>query len=535
VKLTKKPNGWEARFRCGDGPRVRVTIHAPDEATATTRAARLRARVDAMVEAGLDAKAAELLREAATERTERGFAGFERAMRDIALEAQSAPAPSGPRTFHDVLDLWLSGELRRRHPQSCKAKGEASVLQTWGMYSKHIRPILGQMPIAEITEEDAQRVVAAVAHLEQPTRRRYETLVRLVLGFGVHPLKLIQVNPAGHKGFVEPEGAMPMFGYLYPDEEATVNGCPLVAFGDRFAYAFEARNGCRLAELEGATWSDVDLKRGTFSLDENKTDTPRWWSLEADVIEALDIVRSSRPDEVEDNDPIFPGLDIKHISKRFRKQLITAGVTRATLHTPKGNRRPIRAYDWRATFCTVALASGRDERWVRKRTGHTTSEMLARYVREAESLSELALPWFAPMADVLGLRGDQRPLLGGGSTMPLLPSGEMCSETVLTVGHEVGLMPPFQPKKALNGSPARTSTGSFRAPQDVKTPEICAPGIPSGADGPPPNGSMGQITDPVARGILIEAIGVATAAGQWSTVARLAAILDGQPAASAAG
>ncbi|RLB61886.1 MAG: hypothetical protein DRI90_10350 [Deltaproteobacteria bacterium] len=35
------------------------------------------------------------------------------------------------------------------------------------------------------------------------------------------------------------------------------------------------------------TWSDLDLERGVVSLDENKTDDPRSWSLSSGVVRAL--------------------------------------------------------------------------------------------------------------------------------------------------------------------------------------------------------------------------------------------------------
>ena len=50
--------------------------------------------------------------------------------------------------------------------------------------------------------------------------------------------------------------------------------------------------------------------------------------------------------------------------------------------------------DVRASFVTVALATGKSETSVRDRTGHTTGLMLERYRRQARHATELGLQWF---------------------------------------------------------------------------------------------------------------------------------------------
>lgn len=526
MKLERKDNGWMGRFRCGKGPRVRVTIIAPDEATAHGRATRLRARVDALVSAGMPGKAAELLAEAASQRTERAFAGFERAMRDVAIEAATAPVQTGPRTFHDVLDLWLLGDIRRRWPNAARAKGQRSIDQTRGMYAKHIHPVLGPMPIEDITLEDAERVSQRIAALQQPTRRRYQLIVKQVMELAVYPLRLREASPIPRK-FVESDGARREFGWLYPDEEAQLIGHVDAELDERFFFGFIARNGLRVGEGLAAVWGDADLKRGAFTLNKNKTDAPRMWALDADVVEALTWLRETRGEGVDDTDLIFPDVvrDTTQVARRLRRLLTDAKVTRRDLHTPTGNRRRLRAHDLRATFCTLALADGRSDQWVMQRTGHTTSAMLERYRRPARSVRELELGWFAPLPAALKLGSSE--------------GGEMCSGTVQTLGHEVGHAVMFQPKKARRRSPARAPLGVSRHPQDAETPANCAPAVlsipGSGDSGPPEIGGVGQTTDPVARRILIDAIDRARAAGHWGTVASLAQILDGAAPAAATG
>jgi hypothetical protein len=53
-------------------------------------------------------------------------------------------------------------------------------------------------------------------------------------------------------------------------------------------------------------------------------------------------------------------------------------------------RQPLRLHDLRASFVTIAFANGRDERWIRDRTGHR-SGALERYRRVARTVEELDL------------------------------------------------------------------------------------------------------------------------------------------------
>lgn len=61
------------------------------------------------------------------------------------------------------------------------------------------------------------------------------------------------------------------------------------------------------------------------------------------------------------------------------------------------NRIPIRAHDLRATFVTLSLALGRTEDWVMRRTGHSSSIMLARYRPDAETVREHDLGWLVDL------------------------------------------------------------------------------------------------------------------------------------------
>jgi hypothetical protein len=157
----------------------------------------------------------------------------------------------------------------------------------------------------------------------------------------------------------------------------------------------------RRDEALSLTWSNLDLERGTVTLEENKTDDPRAWMLGADVTQALTAWRERYCIDAPATAKVFAHrkqpLDGAHLAAALRTHLQKAGGIRAELFERTPRRAPMRAHDLRATFVTLALATGRTETWVCDRTGHRSSQMLNKYRRAARTAAELGLGWLAPL------------------------------------------------------------------------------------------------------------------------------------------
>jgi integrase len=61
----------------------------------------------------------------------------------------------------------------------------------------------------------------------------------------------------------------------------------------------------------------------------------------------------------------------------------------------------MRGHDLRATFVTINLANGKTETWISDRTGHKSSQMIARYRRMARTHAELNLGDLTPLASAI--------------------------------------------------------------------------------------------------------------------------------------
>jgi integrase len=524
VKLEPVEGGWKGRFRCGPGPRLRVVVVAKDEPDAQQRADRLQAMVAALVKAGRGAQAALLLTDAAAALKPRDFAGIERAGLDLASKPLDAAKAIAPITYREAVRRWLSGEFKREDPHGVRGKGEGSVQQDWAIQNSLVLPMIGDKPIGLITFDQCKEVKRAIpAHLGWAGHRQYCVSIRrpflLAEQFGI-----IERSPIG-RGFVPPRGKSRAGTYLYPDEDRAYLACTDHPLVDRCIIGFGDRNGTRPSEAGLATWGDVDMKNRTFTLDKNKTRSPRQWRLEEDSFRMLELIR---PANAKDGDLIFAGYlsgDPKEDARHFQKQLKrTPGVDRRALWANTDERRPICIHHaMRATFVTLGLASAqtdagrhRTEMWIRDRTGHTTDKEMQTYRRQARFAVEhehtgwldplhLAIPELAAMAIA---RGPAVAAVG--------------------VGHEVGQSTRGSIKKAVSGIARRNPKGkkvhSAVQVRAEKHPPRAARVAPKTPAGPPGSGGVGQAyADPEA--VLTAAMAKATKAGNLDLVAELLAEL----------
>jgi integrase len=318
-------------------------------------------------------------------------------------QAPAAPLPSGP-TFRELGDRWISGELARQYPDHVKVKrsGETDRYRL----ERHVYPVIGSTPIAAFTLDDAEKVMRKVpAELSMASRRHVAQLMVRLVSLAVFPLRALKSNPLP-KGFLPKLGAPKALPYLYPDEDRKLLGCTKIPLCWRVLYGFLDREGPRRSEAYGLTVADFNLDRGMITLDKNKTDDPRAWALlPADVraLRAWVALREGAAGErLPASAPMFVNegggpIREEHLAARFRAHLKIAGIDRPELHKNTAERKQIRVHDLRGTFVTLALANGKTETWVMDRTGHKSSQMIAKYRRGARTEIEVGLGDLAPL------------------------------------------------------------------------------------------------------------------------------------------
>ncbi len=350
-----------------------------------------------------------LLEQAATARSGRSWDAVASAVNTLCSGNVEDIGHAKVPTFEDFAKEWTSGDLARKFPDHVSTKNAVHDVQ---ILTRYVYPCVRNLLVSEFTLTDADRIMANLPDvskatgrpLSTSTRRHVAQAVRRVLTLAVYPARLIKENPIP-RGWLPKVKMTKALTHLYPEEDRALISCPAVPVIRRLFYGVLDREGMRREELARLRWRDVDLVRGIVTLDENKTDDPRAWALDPGVARALAAWKKRRegvqPDEHVFTDEAGARLDVEHLARVLRADLVTAKVDRPQLFERSESRRPIRAHDLRSTFITVSLANGKSETWVADRTGHRSSIMINRYRRAARKGTDVGLGALAPLGEIL--------------------------------------------------------------------------------------------------------------------------------------
>jgi integrase len=259
---------------------------------------------------------------------------------------------------------------RRRFPDAVDETTVEYAANVASKLDRYILPVVGDVALTAFTIADAQRVMERLPPaLSKSTRKQTALFLRRVLSFAVYPLQLVATNPIPAE-FMPKAGRGRERNMLFVDEDRTMLGCVDSPIALRLLFGFQSREGMRREEACALEWRSVDLDRGWVYLDRNKTDAPRDWPLDPGVAEALARWRAINPR----SRYVFGGdapVSANKLAKVLRKCLPDAGVDRPQLHEPTKERMRAGTHDLRATFVTLALAQGKGEGWIRRRTGQS--------------------------------------------------------------------------------------------------------------------------------------------------------------------
>lgn len=313
-------------------------------------------------------------------------------------------------TLRALAQLWVSGALVTLYPDHVRRK--KSSRSDRGRFDKYILPLIGDRPLSDFEgvqglelAELVMRRLPPPDQLSRDSRRQVAQILHRLFALAVYPLRLLNSNPLP-RGWLPRGSAQKAKSYLYPEEDAKLLAKTKVPLLNRLFYGFLAREGLRSSEARGLLVSDVDLRNGVCNLDRNKTDDPRTWVLSPGVLEALQRYLERHRPEAKQDEPLFMdpggrGPPSDNLGRALRRDLKTAGVKRAQLFTSSSERIHMRGHDLRATFVTINLANGKTETWISDRTGHKSSQMIARYRRMARTHAELNLGDLTPLASAI--------------------------------------------------------------------------------------------------------------------------------------
>jgi integrase len=193
----------------------------------------------------------------------------ERAIRNREpVEAASAAAVTGGRTFGDVLDEWLS------HGRTIRGARWAPVTENTnrGMVEYRIKPVLGQIPLAGLTGAHLQNAYDSwtAEGLSDNSVHRLAALISSALSFAVIR-DYVDASPAAKA--VAPAATKSTKKIPDPADVAKLLTAAETYGKDmEKAITIAALTGARAGEVAALRWCDIDLKRGTIRIDKAATE-----------------------------------------------------------------------------------------------------------------------------------------------------------------------------------------------------------------------------------------------------------------------
>lgn len=324
-----------------------------------------------------------------------------------AVDEICAETSAKPLTVKDVADMWTSGELTRKYGKKY-VQAKRSVADDINRFNKHIFPAIGHVPIKNVTRDLAMQMIYDLPKtLSTQTVLNIGNLLSRIMHISVNQLKIIGVSPLS-KGWLPSEREEKRKLFLYPNEARALLSCQKISRTFRFLCGLQLHEGLRVGEAMSLKWSQIDLEAKIIRLhaDKVKTKEHRSWKLGDDTVRAFQAWKNLHPHTVfvfeaprkSDTEPRSAlSYDKTKMARKLRNALRIAGVMREELFEKGESLIPIRMHDLRATFVTIASASGKSERWIRNRTGHKSVAILDTYQREIDLAIEAEFGWFDPL------------------------------------------------------------------------------------------------------------------------------------------
>lgn len=319
------------------------------------------------------------------------------------------------RTVGDVFDLWLAAPRARRLPDGRKTAAplrEGTAAEYRRMFDKDCAD-LAQMKAAHVTDKHIRGVIDAVERRGRPVAasemfKMLRALFRFALARGhidADPMVRMAHTPAERaKERTLSDAEIKSLFDVLEDDQARVGAAT------RLALLWTLLTGCRPGEARGATWDEVDVRSGRWTIPGARTKNGR----DHEVVlssAALEVVEQAR--ELRDGGPyLFPGsiekspLSEQALSRailRLRDRLKTRGVV-----------APFTPHDLRRTASTIV--AGKFGRFVASLVlGHvseTEAGVTAIYDRH-DYRPQMALAWQALGEHVTAARKGKVPKVEG--------------------------------------------------------------------------------------------------------------------------
>lgn len=298
-------------------------------------------------------------------------------------------------------EAWTSGELLRSYGAVNGLRTKKSVAKDRQRLRKVVYPVIGSIPIADVTDAHIDRVMARIPPGSRAaTQQKYYLVLHRMFDLAIVPGRLRKDNPV--TAYHRPRrDTAKLFAYLYPDELLALLRCTAVPVERRVLYALAVYTGLRKQSLYALTWYMVDFGHGTLTSLVSKTGLAQMFEVSSGVQWMLRRWRATSPHSRDADYIVRCPHKRDDEAFRLRSDLQLAGVDRRSLYERTPNVEPLRFHDLRATFVTWAKRAGHGDGWISDRTGHLSAQMIDRYNRAARTLADLKIDPFPSLVGAI--------------------------------------------------------------------------------------------------------------------------------------
>lgn len=316
---------------------------------------------------------------------------------------------SGPQ---ETVEQWSERWITSR-----EARGLATFTNDRSRLRWHVWPVIGQLPMAEITrahiEDVVDRLDAATraGTMSWRTARNVWGLVTKAFADATNSknrtLRARETNPA--LGVQGPDrGLIKSKVYLYPSEFLALVTCERVPRRWVHLFTLASYLYLRASELAALEWDDVDLEHESVhvhrSLDRDAASkaTKGKAGRRVPITPALMPFLVRMREESTGSGRLVTMPPREELARRLRRYLNWAGVTRAELFANDATRKQLTFHDLRGTGITWLAIAGAEPLKIKTWAGHRNFSTTEGYIREAENVRPGFGDPFPSLAQVCG-------------------------------------------------------------------------------------------------------------------------------------
>ena len=258
-------------------------------------------------------------------------------------------------------------------------KKPKSVLREEGLFRIWIDPVIGSMPMKDVSPFDLERLKKHMAKEDQSPRSIEYCLavIRQIFNTAKRLKRFTGDNPTADVKFPKPDNQKMRF-LTHEEADLLLSALQGKSRDTHDMTLLALHCGLRQSEIVSLQWQDVNLEKNTLSIRDAKAGSRIAFLTEQSktMLEDRKVVKG-------DSDLVFPGRkgQMERISQTFWRTVEELGFNKGVTDP----RLKVTFHSCRHTYASWLVEAGQDLYVVQKLLGHKTNQMTMRYSHVGEN------------------------------------------------------------------------------------------------------------------------------------------------------